>query len=98
MAVYSVSDIDVHDWDTYDEYMRQVSPIIKKFDGRYLVRGGEIKSTAGDWSFSRIVILEFPSQEAFRSWYDSEAYQAILPLRLESTPGTLILVNGIPSE
>jgi uncharacterized protein (DUF1330 family) len=35
---------------------------------------------------------------AFRAWYDSDAYQAILPLRLESTPGTLIVVNALPSE
>ncbi len=31
-------------------------------------------------------------------WYDSDAYQAILPLRLESTPGTLIVVNGLASR
>ena len=45
----------------------------------------------------RTVILEFPSREAFRAWYDSDTYQAILPLRLESTPGSLIVVNGVPA-
>ncbi len=46
--------------------------------------------------YPRTVILEFPSREAFRAWYDSPEYQEILPLRLDSTPGTLIAVNGLP--
>ena len=43
------------------------------------------------------MLLEFESREAFRAWYDSDGYQAILPLRLESTPGTMIVMNGLPS-
>ncbi|GAF82165.1 unnamed protein product, partial [marine sediment metagenome] len=43
----------------------------------------------------RTVIVEFASREAFRTWYDSSEYQSVLPLRLESTPGTLILVEGL---
>ena len=52
----------------------------------------------GEVKQPRTVILEFPSREAFRAWYDSDAYQAILPLRLESAPSTLIVVNALPSE
>lgn len=44
----------------------------------------------------RTVVLEFPSREVFRTWYDSPEYQAILPLRLESAPGTLLLAEGFP--
>ena len=51
-----------------------------------------------DVGYPRTVILEFESQEAFRAWYDSDAYQAILPLRLHSAPGTLIVVDGIPTS
>ena len=94
MAVYSVSDIDVHDWDTYDEYMRQVSPIIKKFGGRYLVRGGEIKSTAGDWSFSRIVILEFPSQEDMDKFRNSSEYAPVAELRHKAAKTRSFVVEG----
>ncbi len=43
----------------------------------------------------RAVILEIESQEAFRAGYDSPACQAALPLRLESAPGTLIVVDGV---
>jgi uncharacterized protein (DUF1330 family) len=40
------------------------------------------------------VIIEFPSREAFRAWYDSPAYQEVLPLRLNSVPGALAIVDA----
>ena len=42
MAVYSISSINVKDWDKYQEYMKHVPAIIEQYGGRYLVRGGEI--------------------------------------------------------
>ena len=40
MSVYVISDIKVHDWDKYQEYVGQVRPIVESFGGRYHIRGG----------------------------------------------------------
>ena len=32
----------------------------------------------------RLVLLKFPSEDAARGWYESEAYTKVKPLRLES--------------
>jgi Uncharacterized conserved protein len=42
-----------------------------------------------------LVIIEFPSIELARSWYGSEAYQAIRPLRMRRTEGDVLLVQGV---
>ncbi len=49
---------------------------------------------------SRTVTIEFPSRDEFRAWYDSPAYRAVLPLRLESVPGNMVVVDGFvpPAE
>ena len=47
----------------------------------------------GDPAVSRTVIIEFPSREAFRAWYESPAYREALPLRLESVPGDMVVVE-----
>ena len=39
MSVYSISSINVKDWDAYAEYMKLVPAVIKKYGGKYLVRG-----------------------------------------------------------
>ena len=38
--------------------------------------------------------LAFPDHPSARAWYDSAAYQAILPLRSENSDSTVILVDG----
>ena len=55
MSVYSISSINVKDWDAYAEYMKLVPAVIKKYGGKYLVRGGEIISDNTTWNPQRIV-------------------------------------------
>ena len=45
-----------------------------------------------------VAILEFPSVEEARAWYDSPAYQAILPLRTRHIEGAAIIVDGVPAD
>ena len=40
MPAYVIADTDIRDHKTYDEYKRQVLPMIAKFGGRFIVRGG----------------------------------------------------------
>ena len=42
MAVYSISRIEVKDWNIYEKYMKLVPDFINKHGGKYLVRGGEV--------------------------------------------------------
>ena len=49
----------------------------------------------GDWRPKRIVIVEFPSMEKAKAWYNSPAYQEILPFRLNNTDDKFIFVDGL---
>jgi uncharacterized protein (DUF1330 family) len=48
----------------------------------------------GSTSLPRTVVIKFASREAAMEWYNSPAYQAVLPLRLEATEGVAMLVDG----
>jgi uncharacterized protein (DUF1330 family) len=48
----------------FGEYRQQVAPLIKKFGGRYLVRGGDLRRLEGNFPLNRLVVLEFPTVEA----------------------------------
>jgi uncharacterized protein (DUF1330 family) len=41
------------------------------------------------------VVLEFPSLEAARRWYESEEYRKVKPIRLQHAVTTMILVDGV---
>jgi len=49
----------------------------------------------GQWQHPRTVIIEFPSRESAEGWYKSADYQEIIGLRLKSTSGSLVILDGI---
>lgn len=95
MPVYVVAQGRIENREMLDQYVSKAIPTITGAGGRILGFDETPEMIEGDVEHPRTVILEFPSREAFRTWYDSSDYQAILPLRLDSTPGTLIVVNGL---
>jgi uncharacterized protein (DUF1330 family) len=94
MAAYFVVNLDVKDPERFEAYRAQVPAVIEKHDGRYLVRGGEAHPVEGDLGLKRLVILEFPSMEAARRFYDSPDYAPLLRLRQEAAASDIVLVEG----
>jgi uncharacterized protein (DUF1330 family) len=81
-------------------YRDQVMATLTPFGGRFLSRGGAWQQVEGnpigETAKRRFVMLEFPSVAKARAWYDSPAYQAILPLRLRNMDGSAVIIEGVP--
>lgn len=92
---YIIFDVDIRDVERYRAYMEQVRPALEAAGGRYLVRGGAHKIYEGDWDPSRLVLLEFPSQEAWESFYYGPAYAGIKTIREEASIGRMVGVPGL---
>ena len=95
MKAYLVAHIEVQDPQGFEAYRERVPAVIAQYGGRYLVRGGTAHPMEGDWRVPRLVIIEFDSLEAARSFYDSPEYQEILPLRLQASRGDMAFVEGV---
>ncbi len=87
MAAYVVVQGTIKDQEKMLEYRAAAGPTVSKHSGKILCRGpSEVLS--GDNPHKLMVVLEFPSKEAARAWYNSAEYQAIVSTReagLEST-------------
>jgi uncharacterized protein (DUF1330 family) len=99
MVAYVIADITVTDPEAYHEYARQVGATmetIKQYGGRSIVAGATSHPHVleGDWKPTRILVLEFPSVEQARAWYDSPEYVALRGLRQRASRSRLILVQG----
>ena len=95
MAAYVIVDLTVTDQPTMDEYRKQVPATVARYGGRFLVRGGAHQTVEGDWKPNRVVVLEFPSMEQAKRWYDSEEYREPKAMRLRAGRGNLIMVEGV---
>ncbi len=94
MAAYVIADVTVKDPVRYAEYRRLVPASIEKYGGRFIARGGAIDVLEGTWHPTRLVILEFPSAEQARAWWESPEYAEAKAIRQATSEGTLLIVDG----
>ena len=95
MAAYVIYTADVTDADQYELYKAQAAPVVAAHGGSYIVRGGEIDVLEGGAPVGRTVILEFPTMQAARDWYDSDEYQAARTLRENAGRVSAYIVGGV---
>ena len=94
MPAYLVAQIDVHDPAGFEEYRARVAPVVEAYGGRYLVRTDQLEALEGAAPSGRLIILEFPSTDAARHFYNSADYAPLLRQRLASAASGIILVEG----
>ena len=79
------------------DYSTKVTPIIKSFGGKPLVRGGVYQCLEGQ-DFSRTVIWEFPSYERAIECHNSKEYQEGWLLAKNTTERNLQIIQGFNIE
>jgi uncharacterized protein (DUF1330 family) len=52
----------------------------------------------GNWSYSRIAIIEFENEKELKCWYESPEYQSILHYRLKAAKCDTLLVKGLDEK
>ncbi|TCM51282.1 DUF1330 domain-containing protein [Kribbella sp. VKM Ac-2568] len=76
------------------EYLQRIDATLEPFDGHFIVHGGVPEYVEGVWKGS-LIVIEFPSYEHARGWYDSPEYRKILPLRTDNADGVTMLLEGV---
>ena len=95
MPAYVIANVTIHDPVRYEDYKRMVPATLVPFGGRFIARGGQIDALEGDWRPSRLVLLEFPSVERARAWWNSAEYAEARALRQATSTGTLLILEGV---
>jgi uncharacterized protein (DUF1330 family) len=95
MAAYVLAHIDVTDPENYKEYIRMSPESIHQYGGRFLARGPAPEVLEGGWTPKRLVLLEFPSVEQARAWWNSPEYAPAKAKRQATSRGELIIIPGV---
>jgi uncharacterized protein (DUF1330 family) len=82
------------------KYAEETPKSLAPFNGQYLVRagGGKIQSLEGAAPKGYIVVIAFDNIEKARGWYYSPAYEAIKPIRQNSTKSRIFIVEGVTAQ
>jgi uncharacterized protein (DUF1330 family) len=95
VPAYVIVDADVTDLGQYEQYKAASPGAVAAGGGRFLARGGEVAVFEGEWSPTRIVVLEFEDVAAVRRFYDSPEYQAAKALREGAAVFNMVVVEGL---
>ena len=96
MATYLIGDTLLDNPELYEEYKLKATPLVERFGGEYLARGGSMTLKESDlWSPSRMVLIRFPDADSAYRFYNSPEYQAILPISRQSARRTMFMLEEV---
>jgi uncharacterized protein (DUF1330 family) len=103
MPAYIAFLIDIHDHTAFTDYARAVAPTYPSYGPSYgggvALRGPIVEVIEGSLEVeddTRLVVVEFPSLEQARAWWESEEYRALVKLRESPVADSrAFLVDGI---
>ena len=100
MSVFCIGNIDIRDFEKYRNsgYLENAARPITEYGGRYWVRGRQTTIIEGQPLLHRLVVIKFPSMEAFENWYSSDAYAPWKKIRQELSETDFFVVEGLTAE
>ena len=78
-------------------YLERIDATLAPFGGRFVVHGDRPDVRDGEFA-GNVIVLGFPDRASATGWYESEAYQEILPLRTRNARGWAVIVDGVSAD
>lgn len=95
MKCYAVAELDIIERTWVRDYVQDVTRMVEKRGGRYLARTNDLERLEGEGKNPQVfLIIEWPSKEAAKAFYDSEEYRPYRSRRLAGSKGEFVLVAG----
>ncbi len=96
MAAYVIARTEVRDTAWLAEYRPKTKALVKKHSGKFLAGGGVKESLEGSGKLpSNIIVIEFPSMDHAKAWYNDPEYAPLIKLRQSSASAEIVLVEGL---
>ena len=92
---YVIAEVEVTDPVAFREYGARVGATLAAYNAKLTVRS-KAAAKEGSVPVGNIIVVEFASLADAEAWYNSPAYQEIIPLRQRAANSRLFIVEGEP--
>jgi uncharacterized protein (DUF1330 family) len=93
---YLIAEVQVTDPDGWKQYLAALPATLAPFHEKTLARSPAVALDASTPPSGAVAILAFNSMDDLKAWWNSPAYQAIIPLREKSAKTRVYAVQGLP--
>lgn len=90
---YWIAHVKVTNPERYKDYVAANAAAFKKYNGRFVIRGGKYQTIKGT-ERDRHVVIEFDSFDIAKACHDSPEYAAAAKIRDEAADVSLVIVEG----
>ena len=95
MPAYLSATIRVKDPAKLKEYISSLPATMAPFGAKLVYRAKVNKALLGDAAYHIQAVFEFQSAEDVESWWGSEAYQALAPIRNAACDGDVVILDSM---
>jgi uncharacterized protein (DUF1330 family) len=96
MTAFFISTVTVKDPEKFQDYAQQAGKSFAPFGGEGVLRGKMKQALVGEADHQAVGIIKFPDMDSLNNWYQSAAYQKLIPLRNSAVDMTLV-TYAVPS-
>lgn len=90
IPAYVIGHIKVKDAGKWAEYRRQVPATLSPWGADLVCRGKRLNTLSGEHHYPDMVVIRFPDSDSVSSWFNSSAYQSLIPLREQASEMVLV--------
>jgi uncharacterized protein (DUF1330 family) len=96
MAAYVIGRVQVRKDDWVAEYRPKTAALVEKHGGKFLVRRGKMEKLEGKETLPTLaVVIEFPSMDKAKAWYNDPDYAPLIKLRQTGADSEMMVVEGL---
>src|SRR3974377_2247038 len=93
MTALYIGQHEIDDEAAFADYLKETMPFIERHGGRYFTKAGTHEMLEGQRT-SRVVVVEFPSKQAIKDWYNDPGYRPLIAKRHAAARSVMIAVEG----
>ncbi len=90
MPAYLIGHITIKDPDKWAEYRSRVPGTLVPWSAELVFRGKRAAVLSGGHNHTDTVVIRFPGTDSITKWYNSTAYQELIPVRTQAADMDLI--------
>ncbi|MGH1427037.1 MAG: DUF1330 domain-containing protein [Arenicella sp.] len=87
---YVIGHVSVKNAHKWDEYRAAVPSTLAPWGGELVFRGRLSHVLSGTHSYESTVVIAFPDEAAINHWFQSDAYQSLIPVREQAVDIVLL--------
>ncbi len=93
MTAFFIAATSIKDMEKFQKYAAEAGKTLAPYGGELVLRGKAEKTLVGHAEHQAVGVVRFADMDALNNWYQSAAYQALIPLRESAADMTLTAYN-----